>query len=333
MAESRIELGPDADHVIVSINPKAGKKLPRERIDRFKTSLRDRGVTVEEMTDLTEIAARANDLHDQGRLRALVGVGGDGTAAELVNRTKQGVPITLFPAGTANLIGKYFGLCSKRLGRGRRPEWLADVVMEGRLLQFDAGLASGRLFLVVMSCGLDAEVVRRVHEYRTTNSRGGHISYRTYLKPILSAIRAYDYPTCHISWYSDESSVEEPEGETRDARWGFIFNLPCYGWGLPLAPRAKGTDGLMDLCSFSGRSLFRGLKYVVQAHCGSVHRFSRQCTMATSPKYRVESSEPVPYELDGDPGGVLPVEIETLPGRVTFVVPEKAWKRCSDEAK
>jgi diacylglycerol kinase (ATP) len=331
VTESGIKLGPEADHVIVSVNPKAGKKLPRERVDRFESSLRKRGVTVEEMTDLAKVAARANELHEKGRLRALVGVGGDGTAAELTNRTNQGVPITLFPAGTANLIGKYFGLCSKRLGRGRRPEWLADVVMEGRLLQVDAGLASGRLFLVVMSCGLDAEVVRRVHEYRSTNPRGGHISYRTYLKPILSAIRSYDYPTCRISWYSGESPspIDKERNGTSDARWGFIFNLPCYGWGLPLTPRAKGTDGLMDLCAFSGRSLFRGLKYVFLAHCGSIHPYSRECTMAVSPKYRVESDEPIPYQLDGDPGGVLPVEIETLPGRVTFVVPEKAWKKCS----
>jgi diacylglycerol kinase family enzyme len=35
----------------------------------------------------------------------------------------------------------------------------------------------------------------------------------------------------------------------------------------------------------------------------------------------VDSEEEVPYQLDGDPGGVLPLEIEALPGRLTLVVP------------
>ena len=38
-------------------------------------------------------------------------------------------------------------------------------------------------------------------------------------------------------------------------------------------------------------------------------------------RLRVTSEEEVPYQLDGDPGGVLPVDIETLPGRLTVVVP------------
>ena len=38
-------------------------------------------------------------------------------------------------------------------------------------------------------------------------------------------------------------------------------------------------------------------------------------------RLRVTAEEEVPYQLDGDPGGVLPVEIEALPGRLTLVVP------------
>jgi diacylglycerol kinase family enzyme len=38
-------------------------------------------------------------------------------------------------------------------------------------------------------------------------------------------------------------------------------------------------------------------------------------------RLRIESDSPVPYQLDGDPGGMLPVEIETLPKRLTLIVP------------
>jgi diacylglycerol kinase (ATP) len=36
---------------------------------------------------------------------------------------------------------------------------------------------------------------------------------------------------------------------------------------------------------------------------------------------RIESDVPVPYQLDGDPGGYLPLEIEVLPNRLTLIVP------------
>ena len=35
----------------------------------------------------------------------------------------------------------------------------------------------------------------------------------------------------------------------------------------------------------------------------------------------IRADEEVAYQLDGDPGGMLPVEIEVLPGRVTLIVP------------
>jgi diacylglycerol kinase family enzyme len=39
---------------------------------------------------------------------------------------------------------------------------------------------------------------------------------------------------------------------------------------------------------------------------------------------RIESDDAVPYQLDGDPGGVLPVEITILPQRVRLLVTE-SW--------
>jgi len=37
---------------------------------------------------------------------------------------------------------------------------------------------------------------------------------------------------------------------------------------------------------------------------------------------RIESDESVDYQLDGDPGGQLPVEMRVLPARVSLIVTE-----------
>jgi diacylglycerol kinase family enzyme len=43
--------------------------------------------------------------------------------------------------------------------------------------------------------------------------------------------------------------------------------------------------------------------------------------MGQNLRYRITSDEPVPFQLDGDPGGFLPLEIEIIPNRFTFLVP------------
>ena len=306
-------LPPEADQVLISVNPKAGRRSASGRVDQLVDLLQKRGYRTTVSTDLGEVCDQANRRHEAGQLRALVGVGGDGTAAELVNRAEPGVPVTLLPAGTANLLSKCFHLSNK-------PARVCETIAAGRLLRLDAGRASGRLFLVMVSCGFDAEVVRRVHAHRQQKAGHGHISYLTYLKPIVRAIRSYQYPEIRIDW-DGASDREEADPPAVTARWAFVFNLPRYGWGLPLAPEAVGTDGLLDLCTFRGGSLSSGLRYLIAAQLGSRHRHMADCVMARAKRFRISSPEPVAYQLDGDPSGELPVDVEVIPNRLTLVVP------------
>ena len=65
-----------ADHVVVSVSPKAGSAAARPQIDRLVALLHQAGLIAEVLTDLDQVAIQANAWHAQGRLRALVGVGG-----------------------------------------------------------------------------------------------------------------------------------------------------------------------------------------------------------------------------------------------------------------
>ena len=145
-----------ADRVVILINPKAGARAVHPRAERLSELLRKEGLKPELLTDLAAATTLANQWHAEGNLRALVGAGGDGTAAELVNRTAEGVPITLLPAGNSNLLARHFQI-------SREPEALCRMLVEGVSARIDAGAANGRIFLVMVSCGFDADVVRRVH--------------------------------------------------------------------------------------------------------------------------------------------------------------------------
>ncbi|MBN1395050.1 MAG: diacylglycerol kinase family lipid kinase [Pirellulales bacterium] len=295
----------------ILFNPKAGPRDSRQRVERLAELLEKGRFTTAMYTDLDEAARQANRWHADGILRAFVGVGGDGTAAELINRTNEGVPLSFLPAGNSNLLAVYFKL-------SKDPETFCRTIADGVVAKVDAGEANGRLFALMVGCGFDADVVRRVHEHR-----GGHINLFSYGKPILKSIGGYEFPELRIQW--DESDETGPEA----ARWLFAFNLPCYGGGLRIAPRADGSDGYLNVCCLKRGHFWPGLWYTA-ALLVRQHQRLRDFSMNKTRRLRITSDAEVPYQLDGDPGGALPLEIRSLPGRLTLIVPARAVTSSHD---
>jgi len=318
----------NSEYVLISVNPKAGRKSPRVRAERLQAALESKGFQVELHTDLDVVSARANELFEQKKLKVLVGVGGDGTAAELTNRTVRGVPIALLPSGTANLIAKYLKLPAN-------PEKMAEVIASGSTISFDAGKANGRLFLVMVSAGIDADIVRLVHaareeSYRKKAKKGAHISYLSYIKPIFRSIASYTYPQIKTEVVGNQG-VDQTSREVA-GKWSFVFNLPRYGWGLPLVPQCVGVDQKLDYCVFQGGRLARELLGVAFAQCGSLHRILPFVKLGQGVRFKMstgsaETDALVPFQLDGDPGGVLPIEIETIPDRFTTLASTKIVRK------
>ena len=131
-----------------------GQNATNNGFDRLVALFQREGFTAEVSSDSDQAAPRPNAWHVQGRLRALVGVGGDGTAAELVNRTPAGAPITMLPSGTENLLARHFRL-------GQSPERGVATVAGGRRISWTPASPPA-----ASSCSwpaaADAEIVRRV---------------------------------------------------------------------------------------------------------------------------------------------------------------------------
>ena len=301
--------------IIVSVNPKAGRRNSTSRVESFVETLqKEFGFDVEVKTDLAEVAQRANELFEAGTLHALVGVGGDGTAAELTNRTVPGVPLSLLPSGTANLLAKMFKYSTN-------PVKMARIVANGKPKSFDAARVNGHLFLSMVGCGFDAEVVNQVHTARMSNPKGAHINYFSYIKPIFRAIGRYKYPKLKVSVLNESGELEKEVVGC----WTFICNIPRYGWGVPLAPKAVPDDGELDLCVFRPGSLFSGVILAVFAQMFGAHRILPGCTMLRGKRFRIEPADAsseleIPFQFDGDPGGNVPIDVEVVPGRLTMII-------------
>lgn len=320
---------PDARDVLIAANPVAGSGKRWRAIERLSVELQQRNFHPRIIESLDELAQETAKLLGEGKLRAVVAAGGDGTAAEIVNRTPKGSPVAIFPLGTANLLASYLGI-------QHDPVIVAEMIAEGHTEWLDAGQANGRMFLLMASVGFDAEVVRRLHA-----ARQGHISPWSYAKPILQCIGNYKYPQLRVYRMPAEEAMEPSTATDAIARggkyqelrasnnanwpppicccWAFVFNLPRYGGGLNFAPAANGFDGQLDLCTFQRGGLLAGLRYLTAVLRGR-HQTLSQFNGCQGQRFRIEADDDVYYQLDGDVGGLLPLEIETLPRRLRVVV-------------
>ncbi len=211
-------------------------------------------------------------------LRAVVALGGDGTVSSVRNLTPLEVPILPVPMGTENLFGRYIG---QRL----RGHAVRETIDRGVVVRLDLGRANGKFFLLMISAGFDAEVIRRLHE-----KRSGNITRATYFKPTLDTIRSYNYPQLQIycSPSADQAST------SLACRWVFGFNLPLYALGWQIAPRADGADGLLDVCLFEAAPWLAACgtlgtcwkavtsRLVISSLCGSVDFVSKPNRMRKS---------------------------------------------------
>ena len=316
-ATSELEdrLGDHRRTVVVSVTPNSGSSDQTSVVESLVEKLEGMGFEVRVLSDIEAVKSTVNELSDLSAnfdsgsassqavaLRAVVAAGGDGTVSLLANSLPPQTPLAILPLGTENLLAKYLGLTAD-------PDLIANMIAGGRTVRLDSGRANGKLFLVMASCGFDAEVVHRVH-----SQRKGHIRHWSYVLPTFRAISQYRYPKLRIRSLDTDQPLE--------AKWAFIFNVPRYAMNLPIVWDADPADGQLDLCTFRGGNLIRGLFYLV-AICLRQHRGWKYSHFRRFDKIRIEADERVPYQLDGDPGGVLPLEIEVIPKFLRVLVPEK----------
>ena len=320
--------GAQNTEVFVISNPLAGAKSGQADILELNLRLRNLGFQPRDLHSLDAIGSTVRESLAAGKLRAVVCVGGDGTVAAVVNRTPAETPVAILPRGTENLLAKY-------IRQPFDPAGVCEMIAAGHFAQLDVGRAGDKLFLLMLSAGFDADVVHRMAASRT-----GHITHWSWAKPIWDSLRSYKYPELRISWRdlgqqakstSATAGGNVPQAApSKDplrwdnqtlARWAFVLNLPCYARGLPIAPAAIGTDGQFVICAYDGASLYAGLKLLVHTLLGRHHRLPN-CQMLKANQLRLESDHPIPYQVDGDPGGWLPVNIEIVPKRMRLVVPQ-----------
>ena len=301
---------PNARSLLVSFSPLAGARSTEHRARDVVSTLESAGYHVRATSNLCELQDLAAQWQATGDLRCVLACGGDGTAAVVRNHTPLDVPLLLVPLGTENLLGRY-------VSQSASPAAVLETVEQGVVIALDLGRcrsdATGeRYFLTMISAGFDAEVVRRLYERRR-----GNITRRSYVQPTLAAIRSYEYPEMRLYCHDDPATGSQP----LRCRWVFCFNLPLYACGWQIAPQADGIDGLLDVCTFHNGSLRHVAWYLWHVMRRS-HLQLTDARLTRGRTLRMEAATPnsVPFQMDGDFGGMLPVDVDVLPGKLRILV-------------
>jgi diacylglycerol kinase family enzyme len=163
----------------------------------------------------------------------------------------------------------------------------------------------------VVACagiGWDAHVVREL-----AARRRGHIRMRTWLGPIASAIRTYDFPRFRVT---------AADGRHAEGVIAFALNARPYAAFFRPLPETRTDDGLLDVAIVDRAGFLRLVRLAWNAW-----RSPRGIeglpgvTVLRSPSFRVESERDVPWQADGDVGGRTPVDMLVEPAAVRFFRP------------
>lgn len=299
MADSDGVISEDLRLVVIQRNPTSGSGQGAKQLRVLISTLRQSGFRVRLFADRDRFDRFVLQSEESSKIRCLVAAGGDGTVAGLANRHSQ-FPIATLPMGTENLMARHLQI-------GRCGATVARLIANGATRRFDTGVVNDQRFLLMVSVGVDADVVRRLHAARTGNIR--HLSY---VQPILQSFMYYTFP---------KLSVHSADGKLMCAGTHVIVtNVPEYGFRMPFCPAANPHDGLLDVRVFRQTGRISTVLHAIRTRLGFSDRADHVARFQVREvEVRSESSDAM-AQFDGDPSGACPIRIVIAPASMTLVV-------------
>ncbi|MEM1213654.1 MAG: diacylglycerol kinase family protein [Planctomycetota bacterium] len=314
--------------VVILANPYSGSGPNRKHVQRLEAALQDLGHTPHTVWSRDERQTLLSDPALPDRCGCVVSAGGDGSLSGVLNildtaGTLSRVSLYHFPVGNENLF-------AAEVGHTRDPQPAAQAIARSLPVNtqtpehrnIDLGRATlsndpthSHLFHLMLSAGFDAEVVRRMDDWRTapTDGRLRRVSTARYVPRTLAALARYRYPTVTLTPH---------DGPALTGAHAFVFNLPRYGGGLRLGSAADYTDGQLDYLVLTRPGLFAlaryGLTVLLNRHLKTPHIQHGRATQLTL-------QTDAPLQIDGDRlPNAGPLKITAQPQALRICSPARA---------
>lgn len=272
---------------------------------------------------VTERPGHATSLAYAGALDGrslIIAVGGDGTLHEVANGVLDG-------GGRAALgyVGQGTGGDFRRtLDIPHRLDAYVEALASGRERAVDVGRATFRgpdgatrvrWFVNILSMGMGGLVDRYVAT--TTKAFGSKAAYFWASTRALASVR-------RARLHCTVSLGDERGDRQLDAFVLGVCNGGYFGGGMRLAPMAEPDDGLFDVVVMNAPSKLAFAAYSSRIY-GGRHMSARGVSHFRCDRIKVELqdeslSDAFLLDVDGEPLGALPVEIELVPRALRVLV-------------
>jgi YegS/Rv2252/BmrU family lipid kinase len=226
---------------------------------------------------------------------------GDGLVGQVGGALAEtDTPMGIIPGGRGNDLARVLGIPAD-------PAGAVAVLAEGRTRQIDVGVANGRPFLGVASCGFDSDANRIANEARLVR---GNLVYA------YAAIRAL------IAWRPAKFTITLDDREPIEFE-GYsvaVANSRAFGGGMFVAPHAELDDGEFDVITDSDVSKLRYVRGLPKAFKGT-HLANEEVTELRAARVEIRADRPFAVYADGEHLADLPATLRVLPRALRVIAP------------
>ncbi len=300
----------------VILNPKAGSGRSLRMWPRLQPLFEGRLGPVEAL--FTEAPGHATQLA-RGAIESgadlVVAIGGDGTLNEVVNgffangkALSEQAAIALFPLGTG-------GDFKRSAHFPEDSDEVIAAIAERELRHVDACLARfraydgtplERYFVNVAGFGLGGEVaISAKRNFLAPYSGTGAFFWAT-----AASFLTYRARKVRLA-FDGEATLETSIMEVA------LGNGRFQGGGMHVCPRARLDSGSVDVSVVRKAGLFEFLAALPYLYSGRIYSHPK-CDFFRARRVVAESDEKVSIQVDGEAVGILPLEVETVPGVIPF---------------
>lgn len=304
---------------LLVVNPKSGGGATERTFGTMRGTI-ERALGKVDVA-MTERAGHGIDLAREGALAGhplVIAVGGDGTIHEVVNGLMQASTSTEHRTQLGIVGQGTGGDFTKTLGIEHRLDRYIEAIANGRQRKLDVGKFTGggktdHYFINILSVGMGGLVDRYVSD--APRLFGGKAAYfGASLKALVNA--RLGNVRCTVT---NDGNVEEHRVRSFMIA---VCNGKFFGGGMKVAPMAAVDDGTLEVVALGARSkiafaMTSGTIYSGQhiGHAGTVHLRGQKVTLELM---NDDANDMFLLDVDGEPMGRLPLEIEVVPKALTL---------------
>ena len=237
----------------------------------------------------------------------VIAAGGDGTINEVVNGLvasgNRAIRLGILPVGTMNVFAVELGIPLNSLEKA----W--EIILKDEIRHLDLPVCTtsegSRCFVQLAGVGLDAEVVRR-----TTRESKKSLGPLSYLLSLAQVAGVKPPPV----------TLQSHDGTVRTGSFVLIGNGRFYGGPFKMFRQGSPCDGLIDVLVFRNQSPWDLLRYMHAILIGQ-HAELSDVEYFQTDSLSLHSESPVPYELDGEMAGYLPISLRVERGALPVLAP------------